>query len=103
FLRTVSLLTERRGKYLAAGPAQLENIARLYPLLHRLVGWLKQHPDCSNQKLQTEAYRIATRERRNLGILVLSRQPGAQQLLEQKYFRAAQLQPSPATPALPSG
>ncbi|MFB3140850.1 MAG: hypothetical protein ACE1Z1_06625, partial [Candidatus Acidiferrales bacterium] len=103
FLRTVSLLTERRGKYLAAGPAQLENIARLYPLLHRLVGWLKQHPDCSNQKLQTEAYRIATQERRNLGILVLSRQPGAQQLLEQKYFRAAQLQPSPATPALPSG
>ena len=102
FLRTVSLLTERRGKYLAAGPAQLENIARLYPLLHRLVGWLKQHPDCSNQKLQTEAYRIATRERRNLGILVLSRQPGAQQLLEQKYFRAAQLQSSPATAALPS-
>ncbi len=81
----------------------MENIARLYPLLHRLVGWLKQHPNGSTEELQTEAYRIATRERRNLGILVLSRQPGAHQLLEQKYFHAAQLQPSPATPAHPSG
>ncbi len=87
FLQTVQLVIERRDKYQAVAAGQLKNIERQYPLLHRLVLWLKSHPQCSGEELLTEGYRLATKESRNLGLLILSRQPGAQALLEQKYSR----------------
>ena len=86
FLETAVLVIERRQKYLAASPAQLSNIANQYPMLHSLVTWLHRHPNCHGEDIKTEAYRIATREQKDLGSLKLSRQAGAGDLLHKKYF-----------------
>lgn len=87
FLKAARLILDRRESYLATNSQQLANISKNYPLLHELVSWLKRNPSCSSEDLLTEAHRIATQERRDLGPLVLSRQPGAQHLLDLKYFR----------------
>ena len=49
---------------------------------------LKGHPKCSDDAFKTEAYRMAIRDGKNLGILKLSMQPGADALLHRKYFQA---------------
>ncbi len=89
FLHLVATVQEHREKYLAASVAQIENIKWLYPLLYGLVSWLQRHPESSADDLKTEGYRLATRERRNLGLLVLRNHPGAKPLLEQRYLRAS--------------
>lgn len=47
--------------------------------------WLRKHPESSDGELRSEGYRLATKESRKLGMLVLSRQAGTQVLLDQKY------------------
>ena len=88
FMKAAVLVLERREKYLAANPAQMRNLAHQYPFLNRLVQWLKGHPKCSDDAFKTEAYRMAIRDGKNLGILKLSMQPGADALLHRKYFQA---------------
>lgn len=85
FLRSARLVVERREKYVRATASQMAEIARLYPLLHTLVCWLKEHPNGTDEALLTEAHALATRERRDLGLLTLARQPGAADLLRRKY------------------
>ena len=85
FLQTVTLVVERRQKYAVMNKGQMKNLKLRYPLLHRLVTWLWKHPESSDEELRSEGYRLATKESRNLGMLVLSRQAGTQVLLDQKY------------------
>ncbi len=87
YLSAVRLVIERREKYLAMTPGQNKNLLKVYPLLHELVMWFQNHRDCPEEELLTEGYRIATRERRNMGVLKLSGQPGAKDLLVQEYFK----------------
>ncbi len=86
FLETAKELATRRDQYLKATEEQLDNIDKKFPLLFRLVGWLKRNPGSSDDELQYEAYRLATRESRSLGILKLSNQRGGQELVNEKYF-----------------
>jgi len=48
---------------------------------------LKGHPKCSDDAFKTEPYRMAIRDGKNLGILKLSMQHGADSLLHRKYFQ----------------
>ncbi|MBZ5541943.1 MAG: hypothetical protein LAN61_15615 [Acidobacteriia bacterium] len=67
FLRTAVRVVEQRTKYLAADPAEMESTAKGHPLLYSVVSWLRQHPDCSDEQLLTEAYHLATSLRREMG------------------------------------
>lgn len=88
-LETAQLVLDRRKKYLAIGTKQLENIEHLYPQMHRLVEWLREHPKATDDAVRTAAYRLATMECHNLGVLALSGQPGAQDLLDKKYSKGS--------------
>ena len=88
FMKAAVLVLERREKYLAANPAQMRNLAHQFSFLNRLVQWLKGHPKCSDHAFKTEAYRMAIRDGKNLGILKLGMLPGADALLHRKYFQA---------------
>ncbi len=85
FLQTARDLYTRRQNYLAVSPQKLENIQKQYPLLHKLVLWLREHPESTLEDLQTQAYKLATRQRSDLGILKLSNQQGGESLVAEKY------------------
>ena len=86
FLQTAKSVTERRQKYLKATKDQMANIEKKYPLLFKLVTWLRMNPRCSDENIQNKAYHLATQEAWDCGVLKLSHQTGAQELLENKYF-----------------
>ena len=67
FLRTAVRVAEQRTEYLAAGAAQMESMAERQGLLPRLVSWLTQHPDCTEEQLLTEAYHLAVGVREAAG------------------------------------
>ena len=88
FMDSARNLLPRRTAYLQAGEDRIEGIRHTYPLLHRLVDYLRTHPDCPDSPLLTHAYRLATRERNALGILKLTgTDVGGLPLLQQDIVR----------------
>ena len=72
FLKMAKTVLEQKEEYLKAEPEKLANIAKLYPLFYQLVRRLREHPDSSSEDIMSEAHRLATQERRNLGSTTLT-------------------------------
>lgn len=87
------MVLDRRRDYLRAGADQRRTIRAKYRRLYRLVKWLRAHPEASHDEVRSAGCRIAAQEPRDLGLLVLSGQAGAQALLDAKYSKGSPFLP----------
>jgi Fe-S-cluster containining protein len=71
-LNQVRNILNRREYFLNADPWQMKTLAGQKPFFYKLVLWFKKHPRCSDDAFYSEAYHLATKETRNMGVLSLN-------------------------------
>ena len=68
-------ILNRREYFLAADKWQMKTLSKQLPLFHKLVRWLKKHPEYTDDDLYSETYRLAINECKNMGTLSLHNYP----------------------------
>lgn len=72
YLNQATNILDRRDYFLSADEWQMDTLSRQLPVFHNLLRWFKQHPDCADDDLYSEAYQLAIKEIKNLGVLSCS-------------------------------
>jgi Fe-S-cluster containining protein len=68
-------ILSRREYFLGADEWQMKTLANQKPIFYKLVLWFNKHPHCSDEDFYSEAYRLATKEIKNMGVLSLNEHP----------------------------
>ena len=86
FLSTTRDLYDKKHEYCTATDTQIAKIELQYPLLLKLVLWMRSHPRCNTYELLEQALIVATTSEWERGILKIADDTAAQDLVDMKYF-----------------
>jgi len=76
YLNQAKNIMNRREYFLKADDWQMDTLSKQLPMFHKLLSWFKENPDCTDEKLYSEAYRLVMTEKKNMGILSLNEHTG---------------------------